>query len=159
MHANKIIRSTIATLSLLAGCVAVEGRASAASTKLVVTSCCEFRAPSNLRFSIDGDSAEASSGGLSVSVFSTSGFNDAADEAVAAMGGGSVTYETASSQWHVKSGYLTESPSTIYYVRVEFDRGCDESGVLVINFPKAKKPRFSGAVTTMSKSFRSDLCG
>jgi hypothetical protein len=159
MLMKKTFRVLALSLSLIAACIGTEGRAAAASTKLVVTSCCEFRAPTNLRFAISGNSAEASNGGLNVSVFATRGFGDAADEAVAAMGGGSVTYETASSQWHVKSGYLTESPTTIYYVRVEFDRGCDESGVLVITFPMAKKPTFSGAVTTMSKSFRSDLCG
>ena len=125
-----------------------------------MTNCCEMRAPTSVRFAIDGDQARGESGGMSVLVrsISTDSAQNALFEAIDQMGGGSITYESNSSQWAVKSGFLNDS-KLIYYVRAEYDRGCGAAGILQVTYPKGKKASFSGAVTTMSKSFRADLCG
>ncbi len=68
-----------------------------------------------------------------------------------------VTYEKDSSQWSVRTGFLEDG--SIFYIRTEFDRGCDEAGFLVITYPQKKKKAYYNDVTTMSKSFRADLCG
>ncbi len=145
------------TISALVAFLAFPNPVQAATTKRIVTDCCELRAPSYLRFGSDGN---ASYDGLTVSVYSmsTQSSINATDEVVDSMGGGSVTYETSSSRWAVRSGLLSGT-DTGYYIRAEYDRGCGEAGVLQITFPKSKKAQFSAAITTMSKSFSADLCG
>jgi hypothetical protein len=129
----------------------------AAGSKRVATSCCEMRAPSYLRFNSQG---VATSNGVEVAVYSmpSSSSIETTFEVLDSMGGGSVTYETATGIWAVRSGFLSGT-DTIYYIRAQYDKGCGEAGVLRISYPKSKKPQFSSAVATMSKSFRADLCG
>jgi hypothetical protein len=157
---SKRQRSFVAVISALITAGWFAAPVDAASSKRVTTNCCELRAPSSLRFVRQGDGATAVNGDLNVAVFTltTDSAVEATYQAVEAMGGGSVTYQTESSQWAVKSGYL-DGTDIIYYLRAEYDRGCGEAGVIQITFPKSKKKQYEAATATMSKSFRADLCG
>jgi hypothetical protein len=133
--------------------------AAAPSTKRVVTSCCEFRAPTAIRFSVSGDRASGSYQSFRAEVDSVSSSSSevAVYDTLDGLGGGEETYQAASSQWAVSSGFVPGP--TVYYIRAEFDRGCGEAGVLTITYPKSKQKQFGSWVGILSKSFRADLCG
>jgi hypothetical protein len=67
--------------------------------------------------------------------------------------GGSITYERTRDNWFVISGYMGDR---IYYRRTLLSRGSALIGTLWIEFPRALRPCYEAAVTTMSLSFRQD---
>ncbi|CAA9285860.1 MAG: hypothetical protein AVDCRST_MAG27-4479 [uncultured Craurococcus sp.] len=76
---------------------------------------------------------------------------DEARQDITGNSGGEITYARARANWFVLSGYMA---GRIFYRRslVAADRGV--IGTLWIEFPRAMKPCFEAAVTTMSLSFR-----
>jgi hypothetical protein len=158
---NKLILNVILAVALGAGLTTVQlPTANAASTsKRVQMPCCELRVPSSLRYRYSGSGIISVGGSLLVSVDSleAGSLDEAYQYLIESADIREITYREASSQWAVASGFMNDG--TIFYIRTEFDRGCGEAGYLIINFPKSQKKSYTGAVSTMSKSFRADLCG
>lgn len=159
MPRSRLLAATALTFTVATAALTGARSGDAASTKRVVTDCCELRVPAAMQVSTNGNEAQGRWGDLNIQVRASeaSSAADAVDRVVADNGFGRATYRTSSSQWAVKSGYY--EGEGIYYVRAEFDRGCGLSGTLVITYPKANRGRYDASIATMSKSFRSDLCG
>ena len=65
--------------------------------------------------------------------------------------GGEITYSRAKANWFVVSGYMA---GRIFYRRSLVPADGRFIGTLWVEFPRAMKPCFEAAVTTMSLSFR-----
>jgi hypothetical protein len=65
--------------------------------------------------------------------------------------GGEITYTRARANWFVLSGYMA---GRIFYRRSLVSADGGTIGTLWVEFPRAMKPCFEAAVTTMSLSFR-----
>jgi hypothetical protein len=160
MTAQSLFRRVAIFTSALAVIAVVSvPSAPAKSSKQVVTPCCELLVPSWLKYRTNGNGIVSVGGTMYLSVNSLSARSsvDATSQLIESLEVREVTYEKDSSQWSVRTGFLEDG--SIFYIRAEFDRGCDEAGFLVVTYPSKKKKAYYNDVTAMSKSFRADLCG
>jgi hypothetical protein len=74
-----------------------------------------------------------------------------AQQDITTNSGGEITYSRARANWFVLSGYMA---GRIFYRRSLVSADGRFIGTLWIEFPRAMKPCFEAAVTTMSLSFR-----
>lgn len=133
--------------------------ASAKGTRLVKTACCSAKVPAFLKFTVDGDIAEAENGGLSVAFGRRISDDplDLIDGEIDTIGGGYASYKAKGTRWMVKSGTLY-GDETIFYIRAAFDPACQGMGLLTMQYPVSKKAQFSAAVSAISKSFSAVTC-